>query len=90
MWTKYDCKNCIHNYYGTALKPNKKCKKCMVDTKGIANNKPSNYEEMKYIVKCLNDGEKVVGTYDSREQASDKANELSCQYGIIAWCEPIF
>jgi hypothetical protein len=47
-------------------------------------------EETKYIVKCLNDGEKVVGIYNSREQASDKANELQSQYGLIAWCEPMY
>lgn len=36
--------NCKNNYFGGALKRNKKCKKCVVDSKNIYG-KPSNYEE---------------------------------------------
>ncbi len=41
---EYSCKNCKNNYFGGALKRNKKCKKCVVDSKNIYG-KPSNYEE---------------------------------------------
>ena len=43
---EYSCKNCKNNYFGGALKRNKKCKKCVVDSKNIYG-KPSNYEEIK-------------------------------------------
>lgn len=42
---KYDCQNCEHSKKGSAIKRNRHCKNCTVDSKDIYG-KPTHYKEM--------------------------------------------